>query len=105
MAVFEGLDTVAQVRVNGMPVGQANNMFRRYVFNITAAVRTGSNTITVAFQNAGTRVRTSSRPTERLASLICGRHSRRGVCSPHATANAVLDPVQHVEGAARPAMA
>ena len=47
------MDTVAKVSVNGKPVGQANNMFRRYVFDIAGVVRAGSNTITVAFQNAG----------------------------------------------------
>lgn len=36
--VFYGLDTVATVRLNGVEVGRANNMFRKYWFRIPAGL-------------------------------------------------------------------
>jgi beta-mannosidase len=54
VAVFEGLDTVAVVRVNGKVVGTSNNMFRRYAFDISGVVHLGSNDIVVSFESAGT---------------------------------------------------
>ncbi|MFB9662059.1 glycoside hydrolase family 2 protein [Glycomyces mayteni] len=47
--VFDGLDTVAQVRLNGTPVGETANMHRRYRFDARAAVREGANELEVAF--------------------------------------------------------
>ncbi|RUP49332.1 hypothetical protein BC936DRAFT_142764, partial [Jimgerdemannia flammicorona] len=52
LLVCHGLDTVADVSVNGTLVGRANNQFRRWVYDIKAAVRHGTNTIAVSFRNA-----------------------------------------------------
>ena len=32
--VFEGLDTAAEVFINGQKVGKSTNMFARYVFDV-----------------------------------------------------------------------
>ena len=32
--VFEGLDTIATVHINGIEVGKSQNQFVRYIFNI-----------------------------------------------------------------------
>ena len=50
--VFEGLDTVASIRVNNIKVGQSTNMFHRYIFNVKDALKTGSNKIEVRFISA-----------------------------------------------------
>ncbi|XP_015764921.1 PREDICTED: beta-mannosidase-like [Acropora digitifera] len=50
--VFEGLDTVATVLVNGIKVGQSANMFHRYIFDAKGALKTGLNMIEVRFMSA-----------------------------------------------------
>lgn len=45
----EGLDTVAEIAVNGKPVGKTDNMFLRYRFDIKPFVRPGTNTISIRF--------------------------------------------------------
>lgn len=48
--VFEGLDTFATVWVNGIKVGEANNMFTPWRFNIKEKVKAGKNHLAVAFK-------------------------------------------------------
>jgi len=48
--VFDGLDTFATVWVNGVKVGEANNMFTSWRFNISKAVKDGRNVIAVCFK-------------------------------------------------------
>jgi hypothetical protein len=36
---FEGLDTIAVVTLNDVVIGNASNMFRRYVFNVTELLK------------------------------------------------------------------
>ncbi|MEM1213176.1 MAG: glycoside hydrolase family 2 protein [Planctomycetota bacterium] len=45
----DGLDTVASLRLNGMPIGEAANMHRRYRFSIREALRDGTNELTIVF--------------------------------------------------------
>jgi len=49
--VCGGLDTVARVSVNGTEVGRADNMFRRYVFDVKSALREGENEVAVRFSS------------------------------------------------------
>mgnify|MGYP001027669207 FL=1 len=51
MLVCDGLDTVSSVWINGVKVGESENMFQRYMFVVdTNLLRVGTqNTITVAF--------------------------------------------------------
>lgn len=46
---FLGLDTFASIRLNGKVVGQADNMFRPWCFDVTRQVRAGRNRIEVDF--------------------------------------------------------
>lgn len=50
--VFEGLDTVAEVTINGSPVGSARNMHRSYRWEVSSLLVQGSNTIAVTFPPA-----------------------------------------------------
>ena len=49
--VFEGVDTIATVELNGVVVGTTDNMFRRYEFDIGSTVdRQALNTLTVTIK-------------------------------------------------------
>lgn len=45
--VCEGVDTVAEIRVNGKLAGRTENMFRRYVFAVKRLLREGRNEIVI----------------------------------------------------------
>ena len=47
--VCDGLDTVAAIELNGVPLGETANMHRRYRFEATAALRPGPNRLVVRF--------------------------------------------------------
>lgn len=46
--VFEGVDTVASISVNGIVVGKTDNMFRRYDVSVSDALRVGENVLEVS---------------------------------------------------------
>jgi beta-mannosidase len=50
--VFDGLDTLADVRLNGEPLGSADNMFRTWRWDIAGLVRPGANDLAVVFRSA-----------------------------------------------------
>ncbi|UFU05470.1 glycoside hydrolase family 2 protein [Ruania halotolerans] len=52
--VFEGLDTVATITLNGTVIGQTENMHRRYRFDVTGLLAE-ENSLTVSFTAALTR--------------------------------------------------
>ncbi|XP_076456122.1 LOW QUALITY PROTEIN: beta-mannosidase-like [Babylonia areolata] len=50
--VAEGVDTVATLFINDQHVGQTNNMFVRYTWDIKTFVKVGTNSIRLQFQSA-----------------------------------------------------
>jgi beta-mannosidase len=46
----EGLDTVALLEVNGQSVGQADNQYRTWEYDLAGVLRAGANTIRVTFR-------------------------------------------------------
>jgi beta-mannosidase len=50
--VCEGLDTVAEVQINGALVGHAGNMFRTWRWPVKALLHAGENRISVRFRSA-----------------------------------------------------
>ncbi|WP_100446786.1 glycoside hydrolase family 2 protein [Glycomyces xiaoerkulensis] len=65
--VFDGLDTVARVSLNGRVIGESANMHRRYRFDAREAIREGANELEVAFTSPyeyaeGHRERLGARP-------------------------------------------
>ena len=46
----DGLDTVAALHLNGQPIGHAANMHRRHRFDLKAAARAGTNTLSLRFR-------------------------------------------------------
>ncbi|HOE95446.1 MAG TPA: glycoside hydrolase family 2 protein [Candidatus Sumerlaeota bacterium] len=49
LLVCEGLDTLATLELNGVRLGETNNMFRTYEFDVKDALRPGANTLRIAF--------------------------------------------------------
>jgi beta-mannosidase len=49
--VFEGLDTLAEVTLNGKTIGQAENMFRRYKWEVTGELTPGLSSLSVTFRS------------------------------------------------------
>jgi beta-mannosidase len=50
--VFDGLDTLAEIRLNGERLGSADNMFRTWRFDVDGRLRTGPNELSVVFLSA-----------------------------------------------------
>ena len=50
--VFEGLDTLAEIQLNGESLGRADNMFRAWHWDVTNRLRAGDNEVTVTFKSA-----------------------------------------------------
>lgn len=49
--VLEGVDTYAEISINGLPVGNADNMFRTWRFNIKDMLKEGDNEILIRFES------------------------------------------------------
>ncbi|MEK0317064.1 beta-mannosidase [Cohnella sp. 56] len=47
---FEGLDTYAEIEVNGVRVARTDNMFVRYRFDVSGLLRAGTNELVVRFR-------------------------------------------------------
>jgi len=50
--LFHGLDTVAEIALNGEPVGQADNMFISHSFPVGDRLRVGENQLSIVFRSA-----------------------------------------------------
>lgn len=50
--VFQGLDTVAEIRLNGTVVGRTSNQHRSYRFGVRELLQTGANSLEVRFTSA-----------------------------------------------------
>jgi beta-mannosidase len=49
--VLEGVDTYADISVNGLPVGTTDNMFRTWRFDISDKLKLGDNQLTIRFES------------------------------------------------------
>lgn len=63
LLVFEGLDTLADVYLNGRQLGSSDNMFIRYEWNVSGLLQPGENEILIYFHS----------PVRRAASLQAKR--------------------------------
>jgi beta-mannosidase len=57
----EGLDTIAEVSVNGAAVGAAANMFHPHRFDLRGAIREGENEVAVVFRSPLRHIRAEER--------------------------------------------
>ncbi|CAG9136855.1 unnamed protein product [Plutella xylostella] len=76
--VLLGVDTVAFVELNGRPVGAADNMFVRYVFDVKPYLKEGLNTLRVSFASAV--LAAARRSARHYAAPACVPAVYRGEC-------------------------
>ncbi|CAN5341664.1 glycoside hydrolase family 2 TIM barrel-domain containing protein [soil metagenome] len=62
--VFEGLDTLAIVRLNQKEIGRAENMFLGYRFDVARVLKPGVNTLEIRFLNPMDYIRARQRPDD-----------------------------------------
>lgn len=49
---FEGVDTIAEYFLNGIPIGRSDNMLIEHCFNVTQAIRCGTNSLAIHIYSA-----------------------------------------------------
>lgn len=82
--VFDGLDTVATVTLNGTELGQTFNMHRSYRFDVREALAPGANELTVDFRSAleyalGREAVIGDRPRPQPSAELRAEAARRGL--------------------------
>ncbi|KAL1445768.1 hypothetical protein MTO96_044836, partial [Rhipicephalus appendiculatus] len=83
LLVAHGVDTVATVYVNDVAVGETDNMFVRYVFDIKQHIKVGYNNVSVEFTSAVTHARERARLHSKGHQVLpeCPPLRQRGECS------------------------
>lgn len=80
----DGLDTIAEIRINGKTVARTENMFRRYRFEVRNSLTPGENDIAIFFANTIAEIarRHAKRPLWNPAHTLDGAvHLRKNHCS------------------------
>ncbi len=72
----EGLDTFADVKINGQEVGRADNMFRAWEFDAKPVLRAGQNTIEITFTSPMPYIR--EHQAKRVLYEWAGEHEPKG---------------------------
>lgn len=81
--VCDGLDTLAEVMINGQLVGAANNMFRRYTWDVRHLLSEGNNELMIKFRSPVRFITTENakRPLRGVIQAITGGpHLRKAPC-------------------------
>jgi beta-mannosidase len=81
--VCDGLDTLAAVSLNGHLLGQTNNMFRRYRWDVQALLQAGDNELFITFASPVkfAAARQAERPLPGVSQAIPGGpHLRKAPC-------------------------
>lgn len=77
--VFDGLDTYADIVLNGIPLGSADNMFIAHRFDVSETLRIGENILSVYFRSP---IRSVQGEELRPGAFTCERlHTRRIQCT------------------------
>ena len=81
--VCDGLDTLASLTLNGKPLGETNNMFRQYRFDIKPLLKAEGNELAITFKSAVKYVteKNNARPMNGVPQAIAGGpHLRKAPC-------------------------
>ncbi|GIK71811.1 MAG: beta-mannosidase [Chloroflexota bacterium] len=81
--VCDGLDTLAEVMLNGQLVGSANNMYRRYTWDVRHLLREGDNELAITFRSPVRFItaENAKRPLRGVTqALDGGPHLRKAPC-------------------------
>ncbi len=72
--VFEGLDTIAEIRLNGKLLAKTENMFLKYRFLVSSLLNRGSNNLQILFRSP---TRYGQQQEEKYGELPVDRHPER----------------------------
>jgi beta-mannosidase len=81
--VCDGLDTLAEVKLNGQVLGKTDNMFRQYRWEVKSLLRRGENEVAIIFASAVKYVtaKMAERPLPGVSQAIPGGpHVRKAPC-------------------------
>ncbi len=81
--VCDGLDTLAEVRLNGHLLGKTDNMFRQYEWEVKPLLHPGENELAITFGGPATfaRAHDATRPLNGVSQAIAGGpHLRKAPC-------------------------
>eukprot|EP00057_Strongylocentrotus_purpuratus_P006506 XP_011660980.1 PREDICTED: beta-mannosidase isoform X2 [Strongylocentrotus purpuratus] len=81
--VSKGLDTIADVTLNGILIGSSTNMFVHHVWDVKHAIKVGENVIQVAFLSPITYSATRSREYPYDVPPDCPPPVQHGFCHPN----------------------
>ncbi|MEN6480484.1 MAG: sugar-binding domain-containing protein, partial [Anaerolineales bacterium] len=73
-----GLDTIATLTLNGQTLGQTDNMFRTWEFDVRGALRLGENELVIAFRSPMQYVREKAQGQRFLPARGVGDHKLDG---------------------------
>jgi len=82
--VFEGLDTLAIIRLNGREIARTANMFTGYRFDVTALLKPSGNVLEITFLNPMDYIRARQSPDDQKSwnDVVGGSpHIRKEPCS------------------------
>jgi beta-mannosidase len=69
----EGLDTLAQIKINGTAAGSADNMFRLWEFDVKALLQAGKNSIEVYFSSPAVYMKQRDASSQAPEKFVQGR--------------------------------
>lgn len=78
--VCEGLDTIAEVIINGIQIGISTNMFRSYTWDVKKALISGTNEIKIVFTSAVTYSASKSKQYPYPIPPACPPPVQQGEC-------------------------
>ena len=80
--VCDGLDTLAEVTINGRLLGKTNNMFRRWQWDVSDLLKKGENEIAIVFRAPVSyiRARQAEVPLKGGGDIPGGPHLRKAPC-------------------------
>lgn len=81
--ICDGLDTLASLMLNGKPLGETNNMFRQYRFDVKSLLKAEGNELIITFKSPVKYVteKNIARPMNGVPQAIAGGpHLRKAPC-------------------------
>ena len=72
--VFEGVDTIAEAWLNKKPIGNFQNMFRKYEFDVSKILKKRNNQLEIKFQSA---IKYAREQEKKYAKMTVGLNSGR----------------------------
>jgi beta-mannosidase len=82
LLVCDGLDTLAEVSLNGKPLGTTNNMYRQWKWDVTGVLKKGGNELSILFRApvAYITAKQKEKPLPGGGDIPGGPHLRKAPC-------------------------